>query len=247
MRKKKLASGPDGPIVKPGTSTPPTGGQLPPQPTPPLAPAGSCFWPPAGLFVPLPTPAPDKLIVAKLTHKALIMDLMRKFSNQLGFLPGPAVDWYLANGHVGIAQENGDPAGYILGRPAFRYNKLMRPITQAAVYMDAQRMHHGIALVDATCRRALAAGQHAVQASCAIDIEAINFWFAAGFVPIHIHTPDTARGREIVVFRRCLTPIMPEWFYTPPPQSGHKARKTPWTGRTKCNAANHPNAAKPRK
>lgn len=193
--------------------------------------SGRCsFLPPNGVRMDLPEPAADRLIVGKPAHKRMVMDLQKKFSNQLGFLPGVAIDWYLENQHVGIACENGEPCGYVLGRPSFRYQRLMRPITQAAVFMDAQRRRHGLALIEGICRRAAAAGQQAVQASCAIDIEAVDFWLAAGFFPIHTHAPENARGREIIVMRRCLIEQIPAWFQTPPPYAGHRAKKAEKTG-----------------
>lgn len=154
-----------------------------------------------------------------------MVDLQKKFSNQLGFLPSKALDFYIESKNVGIALENDAPCGYVLGRPAFRYNPLMRPITQAAVYMDAQRRHHGLALVEGVCRRAHAAKQLVVQASCAADIEAIDFWLTANFMPIGTHTLDNRRKREIIVFRRCLTTSVPVWFWNKPLHHGHKGRK----------------------
>lgn len=194
--------------------------------TPELISPGCVFLRPdrkPGPFVP---PAPDKLIVGQPSHKKMVMDLQKKFSNQLGFLPGKAIEFYLEAGHVGIALDNGEPCGYVLGRPRFRYEHSMRPITQAAVFLDAQRRHHGIALIEGVCRRAIAAGQLVVQCSCVEDIEAVDFWLAAGFYPTHMHTPDNARKRKIIVFRRALTETVPDYFFTPPPAAGHKGRLT---------------------
>lgn len=185
---------------------------------------GRAFSPADLTPIPLPPAAPDRLIQGKPSHLKMVIDLQKKFSNQLGFLPKVAIEQYLEKGLTGIAIENGEPCGYVLGRPSFRYQRQLRPITQAAVYMDAQRRHHGLALVDAVCRRALADGQLAVQASCAADIEAVEFWMTAGFLPIHDRELPNARGRQIIVFRRLITPTLPDWFFTPPPYAGHKAR-----------------------
>lgn len=175
-------------------------------------------------YVP-PKQSDASLIRGTDAHKIVVMELQRKFSNQLGFLPSAAIDWYLEQGLVGIARENAEPCGYVLGRPAFQHQPLMRPITQAAVFMDAQRRHHGLALVNRVCAKAAEAGQLVVQCSCAADIDAVDFWTQAGFVPIHTHKLDNARGREIFVFRRLLVPQCPDWFWTPPPRSGYRARK----------------------
>lgn len=188
--------------------------------------SGACsFMRSDGRPGPVIEPAATTIIVAKPAHKKMVFELQRKFSNQLGFLPSKALDFYIESKNTGIAIENGEPCGYVLGRPAFRYNPLLRPITQAAVFMDAQRRHHGLALVEAICRRAHAANQLAVQASCAIDIEAIDFWLAAGFMPIGQHELDNRRKRNILVLRRCLTHAVPVWFHTMPLHHGHKGRK----------------------
>ncbi len=173
-----------------------------------------------------PDPAADQIIVARPTHAKMIFDLQRKFSNQLGFIPGAATEWYIASGNVAVAYQNGEPCGMLLGRPRFRYQPLMRPITQAAVYMDAQRRHHGLALLAALEARALKEGQLALQCCCAEDQSANEFWATAGFVPVDLLLPDNARKRGIIVWRKQLTNTQPEWFLTPPPRSGHKARST---------------------
>lgn len=193
--------------------------------TPRVTSAACAFLPRAQRWQPLPLPAPDRLITGRPDHKRMVMDLQKKFSNQLGFLPGVAIEFYLAEQLTGIALENGEPCGYVLGRPSMRYNRLIRPITQAAVYMDAQRRHHGLALVAAVCRRAADAGQLVVQARCAMDIDAVDFWASAGFEDVAVEDVGNQRGRKIVTFRRCLTEQVPEWFLTPPPYGGYKARK----------------------
>lgn len=195
-------------------------------PDTPRVSSGACsFMRSDGQPGPLIQPAATSIILAKPTHKKVVFELQRKFSNQLGFLPSKALDFYIESRNTGIAIENGEPCGYVLGRPAFRYNPLMRPITQAAVFMDAQRRHHGLALIEAICRRAHAAKQLVVQASCAIDIEAVDFWMAAGFMPIGQHKLDNKRKREILVLRRALTMNVPAWFHTMPLHHGHKGRK----------------------
>lgn len=185
------------------------------------------------LWKPLPDPAitppgrgvSRELIIAQPRHLKFLADLQKKFSNQLGFLPTAALQWYVEQKRVGIAFENGDPAGYVLGRTHFRYQPLMRPITQAAVYMDAQRRQHGLALVNRVCEQAAAAGQRAVQAACAEDLESNAFWRALDFQVIDLQQPDNARGRKIVIWRKPLTDEPPVWFYDPPKCSGQRPRR----------------------
>lgn len=149
--------------------------------------------------------------------------LQKKYRGCLGFLPRPALDFYARHGLVTVAQENGEPAGFLLGKEKLRYEPRIRPIFQAAIAMDAQRRHHGLALVALLCEQAKAAGQLAVQANCAADLEANEFWEAAGFQAINAMTPDTLRGRPIICWRKSIDIQLPDFFWTPPLRAGHRA------------------------
>lgn len=174
-----------------------------------------------------PKPSDATIIRATNRHVKMMVALQKRFSDCLGFLPEAALAWYAENHAAAIAKENGEPCGYILGRDAYAYQPLMRPITQAAVFLDAQRRHHGLKLVEAVCHKATLAGQHVVQASCAADLDAVDFWLEAGFSPIFHHKLENKRKRDIIVFRRLLVPHCPSWFWAPPPRSGYRAKKTP--------------------
>jgi N-acetylglutamate synthase-like GNAT family acetyltransferase len=165
------------------------------------------------------------ITIAKARDLKFIVHLQQKFSNQLGFLPVQALIEYVDNGWVGVAHENGEPCGYVLGRPAYKYQPLLRPITQTAVAMDAQRRKHGLALLDRLHLRAIAAGQQAMQATCRADLEANDFWSAAGFEPICELTPDNARQQPLIVWRKLLARCKPDWFHTPPPRTGARNHK----------------------
>lgn len=166
-----------------------------------------------------------QIAIATPRHLKFLSHLQKQFSNHLGYLPTAALQWYVEQKRIGLAFENNEPAGYVLGRTHFRYQPEMRPITQAAVAMDAQRRHIGLALVDRVITHARQAGQLAVQACCAADLDANEFWYAAGFHAIGVIQPDNARGRKIVVWRKPLTTTLPEWFREAPHQAGHRARR----------------------
>jgi N-acetylglutamate synthase-like GNAT family acetyltransferase len=150
--------------------------------------------------------------------------LQRRFGHSVGFLCTEALKFNLEHDHVAIALENGEPAGYLLGRPGLGWQPLLTPIFQACVAMDAQRRHHGLALLLLLEERSRASGKIGVQANCAIGVEANEFWQAAGFKPICHMTPKTARGREIICWRKPLVRCLPDWFLLPPRRSGHMAR-----------------------
>jgi N-acetylglutamate synthase-like GNAT family acetyltransferase len=163
---------------------------------------------------------------ATVADTRYLRHLQRKFSDALGFLPTAAIDWYAESGNVAIAEENGEPAGYLLGRPALNWQPLLRPIYQAAVAMDAQRRHHGLALLRTVEAAAEAAGQTGLQANCAAGLEANEFWHAAGFIPICYLTPLNCRTRPLICWRKPLTNKIPLWFSRPPVRHGHHAGGT---------------------
>jgi len=149
---------------------------------------------------------------------------MKKFSGELGFLPKMAMEEYLKRGCIDFAQENDDDAGYLLIRPMRDRSKLS--IVQAAVCTDAQRRHIGLALVnDAICKRA--AGVRIVQSWCASDIEAVNFWTAAGFVEICREERGNSRKREMILFRKALVDVPSAELLAIPERAGWKARGRP--------------------
>lgn len=156
---------------------------------------------------------------------AFVDKLQRKFGHSVGFLCKAALAYNLEHDHVDIAVENGEPAGYLLGRPRLGWCPLMRPIYQACVAMDAQRRHHGLALLLKTEGEARASFCVALQANCAVGVEANEFWKCAGFKPICHMTPKTMRGRHIICWRKPLVRSLPPWFMLPPARSGHMARR----------------------
>jgi hypothetical protein len=105
------------------------------------------------------------------------------------------------------------------------WQPLLASVVQAAVCMDAQRRHHGLALLLRFEQEARARGQVALQANCAIGVEANEFWQAAGFKPIAHLTPATKSGRHIICWRKPLTRHLPSWFTDLPAKAGHRARK----------------------
>jgi ribosomal protein S18 acetylase RimI-like enzyme len=172
-----------------------------------------------------PVRAPARLSRATLTDLKFIDSLQKKFGRSLGFLPTEALTVNLEAGNVDLAMENDEPAGYLLCRPRLAWQPLLGSIVQAAVCMDAQRRHHGLALLLQVEERARNAGQIALQANCAIGVEANEFWQAAGFKPIAHLTPATVSGREIICWRKPLTRHLPSWFTMLPKQAGGRGLK----------------------
>lgn len=166
----------------------------------------------------------DRLAIGTVADLAFVDDLQKKFANALGFLPKIALESCLENGHIRLATQNDDNAGYVLSRPKLRWCPSMRSITQAAVCMDAQRRSLGLALLNRIEAESRAAGQIAIQACCAVGLESNEFWHAAGFQPIVHMTPTNVRGREIICWRKLLTKKAPLWFTQLPAAAGYRAR-----------------------
>jgi len=168
-------------------------------------------------------PAPRQLVTATLSDLSFVSSLQKKFGKSLGFLPTAALEINLEAGNVCLTTENEDAAGYMLVRPVLAWCPGMASIVQAAVCMDAQRRHHGLALLLSLEDEARRRGQVALQANCAIGVEANEFWQAAGFKPIAHLTPATKSGRELICWRKPLQRSLPSWFTQLPKKAGGRA------------------------
>jgi N-acetylglutamate synthase-like GNAT family acetyltransferase len=155
--------------------------------------------------------------------------LARKFSNQLGFLPRTAVSAYIEAGDVLLGTENGQEAGYVLGRRSMRWDRRVANIVQTAVPLDLQRGLVGTCLVTAwefLCSTAPGIDCHLIQAWCADDIDARMFWAALGWTAVGQRNAGNARGRSLTLFRRSLTTAGDSIMHVMPPVAGYRARKT---------------------
>lgn len=156
-----------------------------------------------------------------------LRDLQRRFSNQLGFLPGAALEEMRQSGRQFVGTENGEPAGYLTGWRRLKCQTAVAPIIQAAVAMDARRRRLGLALVEAFCQDAWVDGRLVVQCWCAADLEAVDFWDAAGFVQIGEREPGNARRRRLLLLRRPLPGCPDDVLRAPPRRAGHTASLVP--------------------
>ena len=174
---------------------------------------------------PLFIPQPGQIRTAAPADLKFVDHLQKKFANCVGFLPRVAMENIIEQGHIRLAMENDDAAGYILSRPRLQWQPLMRSITQTCVAMDARRRHHGLALLQQIEAESRASGILALQACCAVGLESNDFWDAAGFIPVVHMTPANVRGREIICWRKALTNRMPAWFAMPPRLAGARAKR----------------------
>src|SRR4051794_11982696 len=109
---------------------------------------------------------------------AYVVKLQKAHGDALGFIPRAALAYKIERCRVHLALENGEPAGYL--HHGSMASEEVR-IFQAAIQYDARRRHLGLALVDDLLRRASGAGAQAVSLRCLSQLEANDFWRAAGF------------------------------------------------------------------
>lgn len=143
---------------------------------------------------------------------SFVLSLMRKFSDAVGFIPKQGVSRYVERGWCAASEENGDAAGVILFKPQLSHQPNAAQIIIAAVAMDAQRRAHATALVDRVATSAAAAGRSFLQCWCKEDIAAVEFWRAAGFLPVARRSAPTHDESAHVLFRRPLSDFGLEIF-----------------------------------
>lgn len=171
--------------------------------------------------------APEPVIrIATAADLPFVLQLQKKFSDQLGFLPSAALAQYIDWQRVHLVLENDVPAGYVLTRKNLRSARWCRPIIQTAVALDAQRRHNGIALVNHVSADSFRELQLGLQIWIAEDIEAVDFFRIAGFRRIVSRDSKNARGRRLVLMRKPLQPFLPGDFFTPPPVAGCRPTRT---------------------
>ena len=121
--------------------------------------------------------------LAGQTDIGFLDHLQTVFGKQLGYMPRVALEKHAERGHVWLALENQQPAGYILGPPRYHGRDDVAVIYQAAVPFDAQRRAVGTDLVTHWCA-CLPESVKQVSLWCAQDIEANLFWQSLSFEPL---------------------------------------------------------------
>lgn len=181
--------------------------------------------PPSSVGHVKPGRSQSSIRTATISDLKFIDALQRKFSNHLGFLPREALVEYVNSGLVTLVEENGEPAGYLAARRRLRSQKWLRPITQAAVCLDAQRRHLGIALVDHVAAVAYGDLLEGLQLWIADDLQEVSFFTAAGFVIVGKREPQNARQRRLLLMRKSLNPWIHGDFYKLPTVAGCVPRR----------------------
>lgn len=150
----------------------------------------------------LPPRKPVRL--AKPQDLNFVLDLTKKNSNALGFIPREAVEWYIANHLVNLVDENGDAAGFILAKHRQPDAPGMTSIHQACICYDARRRSAGLALVNRVKAIGAAQCNGLMQLWCRGELDANEFWKAAGFEAVGLRAGGARRGIPHILWRHAL-------------------------------------------
>lgn len=132
------------------------------------------------------------------------LSLAKKFTDNLGFLPRPAVEFYAMNGGAWQVNQNGQPAGFVIAAWTQKVSPRTACIYQAAVQLDAQRIHLGLALISHVCDEAASRGSHEIVCWCAADLQANYFWRAAEFTLMQTAEGGRRRKRHMLLWAKRL-------------------------------------------
>ena len=122
-----------------------------------------------------------------------VESLSRKHFDQIGFIPRPRLEQYAERGQLWSAQENGEPCGFMVwgaGWPVLR-------VYQVCIQYDSRRREHGFRLVRRLIEKADREGYEAISCYVADDIDANDFWRAAGFTHRGQRPGGRRRGRRL--------------------------------------------------
>lgn len=122
-----------------------------------------------------------------------ILDLAKKHTDSIGFIPRGSIERYLLAGQIILAFENDEPCGFLIHNNGYPRLK----IYQACVQYDAQRRTNGLQMVGQLIAIASRRGCDAISLWCADDLPANQFWEAAGFQKTKMKQGGARRGRLI--------------------------------------------------
>ena len=129
-------------------------------------------------------------LVREATLKDLpyIVDLSKKETKALGFIPKPAYEaavtgvktgkrWSTTcNDRIWLCEENGDPVGFVM----MSFGKWAK-VNQIVIQNDARLIERGKALLEAGVSHGLSLGRQDFVCGCADDLESNFFWGAVGW------------------------------------------------------------------
>ena len=142
--------------------------------------------------------------IAQPSDLRFVRSLARTFTNQIGFIPDAATERELHRRNILLGELNNAEAGFLLTLPTLASQPTTAAIIQTAVHLDAQRNAVGLALVAEAAATAKANGALILQAWCRSDLEANDFWRAAGFAAIAARPGGNAHAQNHTLWRLAL-------------------------------------------
>ena len=133
--------------------------------------------------------------IATEADLSFVLDLQRRWSNALGFLPRCCHERYIAAKHVLIVRENGLSAGFCNFTVTPR--GLVR-LPQVAVHHDLLRASIGSKLLAAITTAARRGHCEAIRLTSRSDLECNLFWPTAGFRFTCLTRPASTRGYPLL-------------------------------------------------
>lgn len=150
-----------------------------------------------------------------ISHEALVRyidSLAHKNSEALSWLPLQAYELAAAEGRIVLQLENDEPCGYLLHGP-------LRPLAPCTVWQlciqtDARRRGSAVEAVEKLGADAAAAGCSDLRLRCASDLDANEFWTAAGFTQFATVEGGARRARTLEKYVKALE--SPQLAFWPP-------------------------------
>ena len=152
-----------------------------------------------------------RIRLANSSDALFIADLQDKFWEQVGFLPPSVLKGKVDRGQILIGGLGNDEACYLYAIPSLSYAPHVATVVQAAVHMDVQRRGLGLDLLAALPHLILPPHVTRLQCWCRENLEANEFWRAAGFQPIGHRVGGAKRAKNQIRWALSLdgTPLTP--------------------------------------
>ena len=145
------------------------------------------------------------VVVARPADLMYVVDLQRKWSNAVGFLPASALDRYIENGQCLLIRENDVPAGYLIWT-ARKRDGLVRVI-QVAVDPDLLRTTLGTKVMRHLERAAIRAECSIIRLKTRSDLNANLVWPTLGMAPTAYIVRPSQRGLPLIEWTRQLASV----------------------------------------
>lgn len=158
---------------------------------------------------------------AGLSDISYITILANKEGDAIGFIPKPAYEaaitgiktgkrWSLTcNDKLWVAEENGDPVGFLLAS----FGEIVK-VSQITIQEDARKLERGRLLLDSLEEYATSIGRVSYGCGCADDLQSNFFWTAMGWTlagqrnGVHYETKKSSK-RTVNMYRYYSQPTLP--------------------------------------